>query len=109
MDIEKISNVQSTENLIKGISNWLRIVENHFGVKPIIYSGAHFYNDYLKLNFNNYLFWVANYNKVLNPILNKKWLMSHFSDNGSVDGIKGPVDLDLFKGSLTDLKKYALK
>ena len=35
--------------------------------------------------------------------------MWQFSDNGTVDGIMGPVDLDLFKGSLTDLKKYALK
>ena len=109
LDIEKISNVQSTDNLIKGISNWLLLVENHYGVKPIIYSGAHFFNDYLKLNFNNYLLWVANYNKVINPIQNKKWIMWQFSDNGTVDGIMGPVDLDLFKGSLTDLKKYALK
>lgn len=109
LDIEKISNIQTTDNLIKGISNWLTLVENHYGVQPIIYSGAHFFKDYLKNNFNNYLLWVANYNKIVDPIPNNKWILWQFSDNGSVSGIKGPVDLDLFNGTLTDLKKHALK
>ena len=54
LDIEKMSDIQSSDNLLKGIANWLEIIENHYGVKPIIYSGAHFFNDYLKSNFNNY-------------------------------------------------------
>ena len=104
-----MSDVQSSDNLLKGIANWLEIIENHYGVKPIIYSGAHFFNDYLKSNFNNYFLWIANYNKVESPLDNMNWKMWQFSDNGTVNGIKGPVDLDLFKGSFSELKKYALK
>ena len=67
------------------------------------------FNDYLKSNFNNYFLWIANYNKVESPLENMNWKMWQFSDNGSVNGIKGPVDLDLYKGSFSELKKYALK
>jgi len=109
LDIEKVSQIQSKENLIKGITNWLKIVESHYGVKPIIYSGAHFYNDNLKENFHDYKLWVANYNKLENPLKSRDWTMWQFSDNGTAAGIKGPVDLDLFKGSLAELQKYALK
>ena len=99
----------SKENLIKGITNWLKIVESHYGVKPILYSGAHFYNDNLKENFHDYKLWVANYNKLENPLKSRDWTMWQFSDNGTAAGIKGPVDLDLFNGSLAELQKYALK
>ena len=59
--------------------------------------------------FKLYFLWIANYNKVESPLANVNWKMWQFSDNGSVNGIKGPVDLDLFKGSFSELKKYALK
>ena len=109
LDIEKTSKIQSNENLVKGVQNWLKIVESHYGIKPIVYTGAHFYNDHLKNNLNDYLVWVANYNRVKNPLSSVPWIMWQFSDNGTASGIKGPVDLDLFKGSLSELKKYALK
>ena len=109
LDIEKTSKIQSNENLVKGVKNWLKIIENHYGIKPIVYTGAHFYNDHLNNNLNGYLVWVANYNRVKNPLSSVLWIMWQFSDNGTASGIKGPVDLDLFKGTLSELKKYALK
>ena len=55
LDIEKTSKIQSNENLVKGVKNWLKIIENHYGIKPIVYTGAHFYNDHLNNNLNGYL------------------------------------------------------
>jgi len=109
LDIEKISKVQSIKSLKIGIKNWLSIVESHYGIKPIIYTGAHYYNDHLKGEFNGYVLWIANYNNVKTPCKNSTWSIWQFSDNGSIDGIKGPVDLNLFNGSRVDLKKYLLK
>ena len=34
--------------------------------------------------------------------------MWQFSDNGTASGIKGPVDLDLFNGTLLELKNMLL-
>lgn len=109
LDIEKTSKIQSNDNLIKGVKNWLMIVENHYGIKPIIYSGAYFYNKHLNSKLDEYKLWVANYNNIKNPLKNNSWIMWQFSDNGTASGIKGPVDLDLFKGSLPELKKHALE
>ena len=67
------------------------------------------YKDYLKDEFTNYHIWIANYNQVEDPLRNQNWSLWQFSDNGSVRGIKGPVDLDLFNGNLADFKKYLLK
>ena len=47
LDIEKISDVQSMSKLKKGIKNWLDIIEQHYGVKPILYTYTYFYNTYL--------------------------------------------------------------
>ena len=109
LDIEKISSVQSLKSLKTGIKNWLNIIEDHYGIKPILYTGAHYYKDYLKDEFTNYHIWIANYNQVEDPLRNQNWSLWQFSDNGSVRGIKGPVDLDLFNGNLADFKKYLLK
>ncbi len=109
LDIEKISKVQSLKRLKTGIKNWLKIIEDHYGIKPIIYTGAHYFNDHLKNEFNEYVIWIANYNQVNNPLKNQYWSFWQFSDNGTVSGIKGPVDLDLFKGNLLEFKKYLLK
>ena len=45
----------------------------------------------------------------LKTLKESNWSLWQFSDNGSVRGIKGPVDLDLFNGNLVDFKKYLLK
>jgi lysozyme len=36
-------------------------VEAHYKVKPIIYTGERYYDDFLKEEFSDYLFWIANY------------------------------------------------
>lgn len=109
LDIERVSKVQSITSLISGIKNWMNIIEDHYGIKPILYTGAHYYKDHLVKDFSSYKLWVANYNNVKQPLKKYSWEMWQFSDNGTASGVKGPVDLDLFKGTLLELKKYALK
>ena len=60
--IEKLPKNQSIANLKLGLKRWLHAVESHYGVKPIIYSGESYYEDFLKEEFGDYLFWIANYN-----------------------------------------------
>lgn len=100
LDIEEEPVIQSIASLRKGIKNWLQIVEKEYGVKPIIYTGDSFYKDYLKgKGFEDYSFWIANYNKNrLKPKMNK-WLIWQFSDQGKVAGINTFVDLNVFDGN----------
>ena len=109
LDIENTSSVQSISSLKKGILSWLKIVEDHYGVKPIIYSSASYYKSFLAQEFGRYELWVANYNIVKTPINWQKWLFWQYSDKERVLGIVGPVDLNVFNGSKEDLKTLFLR
>lgn len=109
LDIEKISNVQSILKLKKGIKNWLEIIEEHYGVKPILYTYTYFYNTYLFDDFSDYKLWIANYSESKSPLANNNWTFWQYSEKGRVQGIKGPVDLDVFKGNQQQLKAMLLK
>lgn len=62
LDIEKLPDNQSIDSLKVGLKRWLKLVDDHFHVRPIIYTGEKYYNDFLKADFPEYTFWVANYN-----------------------------------------------
>lgn len=62
LDIEKLPKSQSIDSLKVGLRRWLKKVEKHYKVKPIIYSGESYYNDFLKEEFSEYPLWIANYN-----------------------------------------------
>ena len=49
-------------NLRKGIKNWLKLIEEHYGVTPIIYTGLGLYKQQIKGKIDNkYLLWIAAY------------------------------------------------
>jgi lysozyme len=98
LDIEKLSNVQNVEALRRGVLNWLDLVEKHYGVRPILYSGANFYSSYLDGYFADYPLWVANYRRVNSPT-SDDWIIWQFTEKGTVTGIRGFVDMNVFAGS----------
>ncbi len=108
LDIEKQSSIQSKERLREGLRNWLRIVENHYGVKPIIYTGDAFFEHVLKGHgFKDYPLWVANYNPVMAP-KSDYWVIWQFSEKGKVAGIPEKVDLNLMRGGERVLKNLLI-
>ena len=103
LDIEKLPKNQSIANLKLGLKRWLKAVEEHYGVKPIIYTGERYYDDFLKEEFNDYLFWIANYNFYREEI-DSDWLFWQFTEKASVPGIKGNVDVNIYNGDLQQLQ-----
>ena len=103
LDIEKLPKNQSIANLKLGLKRWLHAVESHYGVKPIIYSGESYYEDFLKDEFGDYLFWIANYNFYREEIA-EDWLFWQFTEKASVPGIKGNVDVNIYNGDLQQLQ-----
>lgn len=108
LDIETLPKVQSISNLKKGLQNWLTIVEEHYGVRPIIYSGQHFYETYLKEDFKDYPVWIANYNHSVKRIPSYS-MMWQFTEKGIVKGIKGKVDVNVFNGDWQEFEKLRIK
>lgn len=103
LDIEKLPKEQSLDSLKVGLKRWLKAVEAHYKVKPIIYTGEKYYDDFLKEEFSNYLFWIANYNFYREKI-GEDWLFWQFTEKASVSGIKGNVDVNIYNGDVEQLR-----
>ena len=108
LDIEKLPKTQSIDNLKLGLKRWLEVVEKHYKVKPIIYSGESYYNDFLKDEFSDYPFWIANYNFWIKEIKNE-WDFWQFTENGKLEGVKGRLDLNVYNGSVISLQNMCIK
>ena len=101
LDIE-ITDGQSAKEISSGALEWLKHVEKKIDCKPMIYTYASYWDDYLGNEFDNYNYWIAAWTSKNMPVPPKKrdnWQLWQFSDNGQVKGIKGSVDRDLFDGT----------
>jgi lysozyme len=108
LDIEKLPKEQSIDNLKLGLQRWLDKVESHYGVKPIIYSSESYYEDFLKDDFEDYPFWIANYTAFYRN-MDSDWSMWQMSENAKIEGIRGRVDVNVFNGKTEDLKTLLIK
>ncbi len=108
LDVEKIGNLSKTK-LRSEVKTWLQIVENKYGVKPIIYTGYKFKMDYLYgKEFEDYPYWIAHY-YVEKLKYKGKWVLWQHTDCGQVAGIKGQVDCNIFNGNLKELHEFTIK
>ena len=85
-----------------------KMVEDYYGVKPIIYTYETFYRSYLGKAFAHYPIFIAKYPKTPDEkpnIEGVKWVMWQFSEKGRIPGINGCVDLSRFNTgrSLNDI------
>jgi len=109
VDIEKLHHNDQTD-LHEKIQIFLDGLEQHYGVKPIIYSGLNFANIYMT-GFGEYPLWLAEYevDKPSVPEGWSDWTFWQWSQTGSVDGIKGVVDADRYNGNETSFHKILIK
>ena len=107
LDIEECGTLTS-EGLRYEALQWLRTVEERYHTTPIIYTGLRFRLQHLDTpEFQRYPFWIAHYYV---PKLGYKgpWRFWQHTDLGHVDGIQGPVDLNIYNGSMYELRKLTI-
>lgn len=103
LDIEKKG--KDMKKLQADLKVWLRKVEAHYGVKPIIYASYKFKTSYLNDSvFNAYPYWIAHY-YVDSVRYEGDWKFWQHTDVGTLPGIDEKVDLNVFNGSLQELKR----
>ena len=108
LDVE-VTGKKTTKELQQSIKRWLDRVEAHYGVKPILYTSYKFKTRYLNDSiFDTYPYWIAHY-YVDSVKYEGKWHFWQHTDVGSVPGIGEDVDLNVFNGSLDELKKMTLQ
>ncbi|MCM1034516.1 MAG: hypothetical protein NC038_02960 [Paludibacter sp.] len=91
------------------VLRWLQTVEKYYGAKPIIYTNENCYQTYFMpyKQFRGYHYWIARYG---GEQPSSKHLLWQSADNGKVAGIRGDVDLNVFRGTHQELhSKYTLQ
>ena len=84
-------------------------VEDHYGVKPIIYSGKKYKKRYLNdIFFDRYPTWIAHY-YVDSLEVDQNWTFWQCSDRGKLPGINRSVDINIFNGGQSKLDSLRIK
>lgn len=108
LDLERNS-LFGRENLLRGVKNWLKLAEKHYGIKPIIYANLDFYKRYFtSKEFKSYHFWIAAYSG-RDRISGLPWSFHQYTEHMYVKGIEGNVDGDDFNGDRKALEKLTLR
>jgi len=110
IDVEAMGGLTGPE-VAASVQLWLDHVETATGRTPIIYSGYYFWRDQVgdPPGFARYPLWIPRYGPVC-PLIPDSWPRWDFfqtSSTGSIAGISGNVDTDLWNGTLADLLAFA--
>jgi lysozyme len=112
LDIE-IADGKSKTDIIKYVRTWITTVETVLQTRVILYSGGYFAKTYLS-SFGDYPLWLAQYTDNTTPMAVDgfaDWTFWQFTQSGRVLGVNGNVDVNVFNGTLEELKNlyYTLK
>ncbi len=99
------------KQLINELDKFIATIESFYGVTPIIYTNGSIYQKVIQANYDNYIIWIAHYTDNDKPsyIANDAWSFWQYTDTGKLDGYDGPLDLNLFNGTIEDLEKLVIK
>ena len=94
------------ERMFKHVRAWLRIVERHTGVKPILYVNQGFINKYMGQQADlkrDYRVWIARYSEYKPDVRLTFWQLC---PDGRVAGISGDVDINVFNGYKSQFETF---
>ncbi len=106
-DLPPVLDVEPSEAMIKSVGEqellrrvrlWLETVEQQTGRRPILYISQSFVNKHLKDATDikqKYKVWIARYGQYKPDVKLSYWQLCA---DGRVDGITGPVDINVFNG-----------
>ncbi|HEX8504196.1 MAG TPA: glycoside hydrolase family 25 protein [Hymenobacter sp.] len=103
LDVEA-ANFHDVAVMRREVARWLRLIEAHYGVRPILYSNHSFYKRHLAGHFDNYPLWLAHYEVERPSMPRNKWIIWQHSDESHVPGIRGVVDFNVFQGNFSALQ-----
>lgn len=108
LDVEQ-TNGTSVVQLQQRVADWLQMVEKRYHVKPIIYTNADFYENFLAGRFDEYPLWVAHYFVKDKPRVKRKWNFWQHSESGRANGISAYVDFNVFNGDSSEFKNLLIQ
>jgi lysozyme len=117
-DLEYIKGYKRPDKkrLSRWVHEWMNTVKNATGVEPILYVNSNYAKNYLNESVNKYDLWIANYGCDPDKPPDTKacgiwadWDFLQYTEKGSVPGISGNVDLDIFNVNRSRLNTVIIK
>lgn len=97
LDLETVHDGCTRQQLNLQALTWLRMVEEHYGRTPVVYTSDSFAKDWLDKEIrDNYPLWIARYSQKKEKPQTSGWRFWQFTDKAVVYGVKGNVDLSVF-------------
>lgn len=91
----------SVEEFRVELDVFLAEIEEHYRMRPVIYTNAHFYTEYLDEGPPEAVWWMQS--PILEPWGSPDWTLWQYTP-GPKDGVDGDVDRNVFDGNLADLR-----
>ena len=92
--------------LFAEMEEWIRLVKERTHTQPVLYVNQSFADEYMHLapeEVSKCPLWVARYSACRPTVRQDIW---QFTDIGSIAGIRGRVDLNVFNGSLQSFEQF---
>ncbi|MDR0510009.1 MAG: hypothetical protein LBH06_02815 [Rikenellaceae bacterium] len=107
LDIEPHRFMVDVKKSVTEAKEFCREIRRYYGVNPIIYCSATFYENYLRSDFppDKYPLWIADYRGNPSRI---PWTFWQHTDSYRLDGVRVGLDRNVFNGPPEDLQKYIL-
>ncbi|MBX7194547.1 MAG: FG-GAP-like repeat-containing protein [Sandaracinaceae bacterium] len=111
IDVEAPSPGVSPATYTARIHTWVDRVTEGTGRRPIVYTGRYYWDPYVaSSDFRDLPLWHAQYTSASCPNINDRW--SHwtfwqYTSSGSIAGIGGRIDRDVFNGDRAALERLA--
>jgi lysozyme len=86
---------------------WIEQVRSQLGVEPIVYTNYGMFRWGGAEPLAKQLLWLAHYTEQCPSVPPpwQRWTFWQYTENGRVDGIDGAVDLDVYDGTLDELRR----
>lgn len=112
LDLEDFDGLSKT-GFVREVQTWLATVSAALGDRlPFIYTSASFWKKIGNPGaFGAHPLWIAHYTNAAAPNLPNGWsdyTIWQYSDTGSVEGVRGGCDVNLFNGAPGELGRYCL-
>ncbi len=95
LTMAEVQNPPAVDDVVRGLKAFLAVVEEEYGVKPLIYAQKDYYDKYLAADFASYPRWARN---VFYPVfmdIGNEWAVWQFNDKGELSGYTGERYIDL--------------
>ena len=86
---DKEQNPPEKEAVVRELRAYLELIEQEYGVKPMIYTRSDVYDKYLKGEFDEYKKWMSSLYTPLNWNYKDDWYIWQYLNRGVLEGYSG--------------------